>query len=365
MSFDTITAPSLASDQHDFFTAEKAEEEAKILLQSKAHKHPINLQDYDSIIVAFSGGKDSVACVLQLLECGVDPSRIEIHHHNVDGEHSDTEGLMDWPVTHSYCHEFAKAFGMSYSESFRLGGIERELDRNNEPTAAVSIPYIVDGQRVLVGGKGKPNTRLKFPQVSADLSTRWCSSVVKISCMDAWLRNDPRFNSGKTLIVTGERAEESSNRAKYHAFEPHRADNRNGLRVRRFVDHWRPVHKFTEQMVWDLIKKYSVSPHPSYMLGFSRTSCRSCIFADKHQWATIKLIAPNQFKRIAAKEEGTGLTIHRSHSVIELASIGTPYTGSDDAYWVTLGNSKFFSHPIICTDWVMPKGAFGSSCGPN
>lgn len=364
MSLDTLTAPSMASDQHDFSAAEKAEEAAKLLLQSKAHKHPINLQDYDSVIVAFSGGKDSVACVLHLLECGVDPSRIEIHHHNVDGEHSDGDGLMDWPVTRSYCQEFAKAFGMAYSESYRLGGIERELDRDNQATAAVSIPYTVHGQRVLVGGKGKSNTRLKFPQVSADLTTRWCSSVVKISCMDAWLRNDPRFNSGKTLIVTGERGEESTNRAKYHQFEAHRADNRDGKRVKRFIDHWRPVHKFSEEMVWKLIQKYSVVAHPCYFLGFSRCSCRTCIFADKDQWATIKLISPAQFERIALKERGTGLTIHRSKSVAELASIGTPYPGSDDAYWIDLGNSKYFSHPIFSTEWVLPKGAFGNSCGP-
>lgn len=359
------TAPLLASDQHDFFPAEKAEAESQIQLQSKAHQHPINLQDYGKIIVAFSGGKDSVACVLHLLECGVDPSIIEIHHHNVDGEQGDEDGLMDWPVTHSYCQEFAKAFGMAYSESFRLGGIEREMDRNNQPTAAVSIPYIVDGARVLVGGDGKPNTRLKFPQVTADLRTRWCSSVVKISCMDAWLRNDPKFDTGKTLVVTGERAEESPNRAKYHEFEPHRADNRNGLRVKRFIDHWRPVHRFTEKMVWDLIQKYSVTPHPCYILGFSRASCRTCIFADKHQWATIKAIAPEQFMRIAKKEEGTGLTIHRSLSVTELASAGQPYAGSDDAYWIAMGNGKHFTHPIISTDWVLPKGAFGNSCGPN
>jgi 3'-phosphoadenosine 5'-phosphosulfate sulfotransferase (PAPS reductase)/FAD synthetase len=48
------------------------------------------------------------------------------------------------------------------------------------------------------------------------------------------------FRDGKTLVVTGERAEESPNRARYKVFEPHRADNRHGRRVIRHVDHWRP-----------------------------------------------------------------------------------------------------------------------------
>ncbi|WP_431217072.1 hypothetical protein ACQ86N_22505 [Puia sp. P3] len=38
------------------------------------------------IIVAFSGGKDSIAMVLYLLEQGVDRRRIHLHHHDVDGE---------------------------------------------------------------------------------------------------------------------------------------------------------------------------------------------------------------------------------------------------------------------------------------
>lgn len=43
------------------------------------------LAEYDRIAVAFSGGKDSVASVLHLLDLGINPSRIELHHHRVDG----------------------------------------------------------------------------------------------------------------------------------------------------------------------------------------------------------------------------------------------------------------------------------------
>ena len=51
------------------------------------------LGDYDRILVAFSGGKDSLACLLLLLEAGVPPSRIELHHHDVDGD----QPFIDWP----------------------------------------------------------------------------------------------------------------------------------------------------------------------------------------------------------------------------------------------------------------------------
>ena len=40
-----------------------------------------DLAAYDRILLAFSGGKDSLACLLHLLEAGVPASRIELHHH--------------------------------------------------------------------------------------------------------------------------------------------------------------------------------------------------------------------------------------------------------------------------------------------
>ncbi|RMA56442.1 3'-phosphoadenosine 5'-phosphosulfate sulfotransferase (PAPS reductase)/FAD synthetase [Acidovorax sp. 100] len=332
---------------------------------SKAHKEPIDVMSYDRYIVAMSGGKDSIACLLHLLECGVPKDRIEVHHHCVDGEPTGEDGLMDWPVTTDYCRKVAEAFGLRFSLSWRHGGIERELMRNNQPTAPVSIPYLVDGKRMDVGGQGKPNTRLKFPQQSSNLSVRWCSSVAKISLMDAWISNDPQFLEGRTLVITGERAEESSSRAHYHEFEPHRKDNRNGARVRRLVDHWRPVHKWTEHQVWGIIKRWRVVPHVGYSLGFGRLSCRVCVFASKDQWATVKFIAPSQFKRVSTLEAFTGLTIHRAKSVEEQASCGRVYPASVDPELIAVANSHVYTLEVFTDNWVLPAGAFGEASGPT
>lgn len=70
--------------------------------------HP-QLEEYDRIIVAFSGGKDSMACVLHLLEKGIAPDRIHLHHHLVDGREST---LIDWPCTEAYCNAIASAMRM-------------------------------------------------------------------------------------------------------------------------------------------------------------------------------------------------------------------------------------------------------------
>jgi predicted phosphoadenosine phosphosulfate sulfurtransferase len=39
---------------------------------------------YDTIIVAFSGKKDSTGCLLSLIEAGAPREHIELHHHDVD-----------------------------------------------------------------------------------------------------------------------------------------------------------------------------------------------------------------------------------------------------------------------------------------
>ena len=92
----------------------------------------MNLNDYKKIIVAFSGGKDSTACFLHLLDLGVPREKIELWHHAIDGKEGST--LMDWGVTPDYCKKFAQAFGVEYYESWKTGGFEGEMLRENAKT---------------------------------------------------------------------------------------------------------------------------------------------------------------------------------------------------------------------------------------
>lgn len=147
---------------------------------------------YDRVVVAFSGGK-TVACVLHLLDKGVSAERIHLHHHLVDGPESE---LMDWLVTEGYCNAFAKAFGMQISYSWREGALSANKLRHHAATAPCNVPC-GDGRK-LIGGNGPCNTRRKFPQVTADLRTRWCSGSLKIDVFRSWLANDPQFQTGRT-----------------------------------------------------------------------------------------------------------------------------------------------------------------------
>jgi 3'-phosphoadenosine 5'-phosphosulfate sulfotransferase (PAPS reductase)/FAD synthetase len=196
-----------------------------------------DLRSYDHFVVAFSGGKDSVACLATLIDAGVPPARIGLYHHDVDGA---GESFMDWPCTTAYCRAVAAAFNVPLYLSWKEGGFLREMLRDGTAPAPIHFETPL-GATGAVGGNGHPGTRLRFPQVTADLNQRWCSSYLKIDCMAALIRAQDPFLDARTLVVTGERAEESRARAGYAMFEPDRTDTRAGTRRRRHVDHWRPV----------------------------------------------------------------------------------------------------------------------------
>jgi hypothetical protein len=321
-----------------------------------------DLDSYDAILICFSGGKDSIAAFVKVLESGVDMRKVELHHQLVDGT---TSRLMDWACSRSYVDKFGQAFGMPVIHSWREGGIEREMNRTNQRTAPVSF-YGRDGQLRTVGGdRGKESTRRKFPQQSADLKVRWCSGAAKIDVFARILTNDERFQNKRVLVVTGERAEESKARAEYATFEPHRADLRHGKTVTRHIDHWRPIHGYSEAKVWDSLKRHRINPHPAYWVGFSRCSCKTCIFLGPGEWATVRTYMYDSFAPIANYEAEYGVTIKNGASVNEQADRGVPFVVPLEM--LLLAESDEYYADIILPEgtWVHPPGAFKHGNGPS
>jgi 3'-phosphoadenosine 5'-phosphosulfate sulfotransferase (PAPS reductase)/FAD synthetase len=319
------------------------------------------LDGYDVIVVAYSGGKDSLACLLHLLDLGVPRSRVELHHNDVDGR---GEPLMDWPCTPAYVRATGGALGLPVVFSWREGGFVREMLRDHAPTAPVS--YERGGRRVsLPTVRATEGTRLRFPQVSADLRVRWCSPALKIDVLARVLSNDPAYQGKRVLVVTGERRQESPARARYAEAGPHRTDSR-----RRLVHHWRPALGWAEGQVWGVIGRWRVRPHPAYQLGWGRTSCLACIFGDEDQWASVRALAPDRFRRIAQLERDFGSTIRRGRSVEDMARRGREFVSDKPAELWRLAMSPdaftaghFFLPPGEV--WRAPAGAYKRCGGPS
>lgn len=320
-----------------------------------------DLHSFDYYIVTFSAGKDSTACLLYLLEQGVDRAKIELWHHDIDGK---AGTFMDWECTPAYCEAFAKAFGLPLYHSWKKGGFLGELLRQDSLTA----PTVFEDQNrqlIEVGGKhGEKTTRRKFPQLSADLSVRWCSSYLKIDVGAAAIRNQARFKGKRTLVLSGERGEESPARAKYNMIEPDKADLRDGKKP-RYVERFRPIRDWKEQEIWAIIKRWKVVPHPAYFLGWGRVSCKLCIFGNANQFASAKAISPKQTQQVVDLEREFGVTIKRSENLQKLMSRGTVYTAvMQNPQWVRIALSDYYDGPIFTDNWVLPAGAYGESCGP-
>jgi len=314
---------------------------------------------YDKYIVAFSGGKDSTACFLHLLEIGIPKEKIELWHHDIDGK---GRLLMDWEVTPAYCKAFSSAFGVPIYFSWKEGGFEREMTRENNLTAPIYFET-PSGAICKVGGeRGKPSTRRKFPQVSPDLSVRWCSAYLKIDVCAAAIRNQERFNGIKTLVISGERGEESKARSNYAIHEPDRSDNRHGKKA-RLVDRWRPIRDWTEKEVWQIIARHKIRVHPAYYLGWGRVSCKYCIFGSRNQFASAYAISPAQGDRLIEYEWEFGLTMQRNIDLVSFITSGTPY--QMDQGVIDLAVSEKYEQGIFMENWTLPAGAYGESCGPS
>jgi 3'-phosphoadenosine 5'-phosphosulfate sulfotransferase (PAPS reductase)/FAD synthetase len=169
--------------------------------------HLLPLEEYDKIIVLFSGGKDSTACYFKLLELGVPKEKIELWHHDIDGRHPTRR--MDWPCTVPYVKAFAEATGAFLRLSWRQNGFWGEVYRIG---ASYPVQYedgdiktcrlsklqirsqelrekILDSEELREYGY-----RMKFPAKSADLNTRWCSAYLKIMVGESVIRNLEEFN---------------------------------------------------------------------------------------------------------------------------------------------------------------------------
>ena len=328
--------------------------------------------DADHILIMFSGGKDSTASLLRLIEAGVPLDRVELWHQCVDGRTvpglSRENPMMDYACTVSYVESVARAFDIPLYFQWKDGGFEEEMLRENSATSRTFFETS-EGLRWAGGESGNLNTRHKFPMQSNDLSRRWCSSYLKIQPAEASLRNQLRFRDAKTIYISGERAEESTNRSRYPDVCVHRMatkGGRNGKSGRRHITHWHPVLRWNERMVWDILERFKIRPHPCYDLheAIGRCSCQGCIFASAMQWRILQEISPEKFEKIARYEREFNYTIVHGFSVVDLAA-SAPCPDLDPET-VAMVTSRSFEYPIFTEKWEPPRGAYGNShCGSS
>jgi 3'-phosphoadenosine 5'-phosphosulfate sulfotransferase (PAPS reductase)/FAD synthetase len=300
------------------------------------------------IVVFFSGGKDSIAALLYVIEIvlslGLDPSQtIECIHHCVDGRPwffgGGGKSEFDWPVTEDYCRVICACLGIPLLFNWREGGLMGEVlkggkgdpvpalwrgakigprlweDAKRESTLRPTSPMHLQmpgGQIRVAGGIGEASIRRSFPPhgpvQKGGKTYRWCSAVAKIDLGRShisnrrdfyWTLADGTQRGKRILTISGERAEESKARGHYLARE---FDGGHGTRGRH-VERWRPIHRWCELDVWALIYRWRIRPHPAYQLGWGRLSCMTCIFGGPDAWASVGHVQPSRLARFVQVEK--------------------------------------------------------------
>lgn len=383
------------------------------------------LEEYDLIVVLISGGKDSVACYLKLIELGVPKEKIEFWHHDIDGGHPTRR--MDWKCTQNYVKALAGAEGVKLRVSYRVNGFFGELYRigASEPIewidpdtgeirqCKLSSNYLkcrelkeqaTEEMEELLKQYGY---RMKFPAKTGDLSRRWCSAYLKICVADTVVSNldrlgeleelggkrhkfpakggthSGRWCSGnlkaavqdsvtanleetkhdkKILIVSGERRGESAGRSKYNEMEIHRTNAT--AKAHRVVHQWRCCIDYSEKDVWELLKRHHINPHPCYRIGWNRCSCMMCIFSTPRLFAGVKELFPDAYASLRHDEEVLGFTLDNKKNLDEFIG-DTPscVCWNDKKAIHSILTGEFGTEDIYTENWNYPVGAFHGADG--
>lgn len=386
------------------------------------------LEEYDLIIVLFSGGKDSTACYYKLLELGVPKEKIELWHHDIDGGHPSRR--MDWRCTQNYVKSFADVEEVTLRISYRVNGFFGELYRIG---ASEPIEWIDPDTGEVIQCRLSQNYlkcrelkekctedmeealkqygyRMKFPAKSGDLSRRWCSAYLKIAVADSvisnldWLEqlgelggkrlkfpakggtHQGRRSSGslkaavqdsvtsnldktkenvKVLVVSGERRGESAGRAMYNEMEIHRTNAEK--KAHRIVHQWRPVIDYSEKDVWEVLKRHHANPHPCYRAGWNRCSCAQCIFSTPKLFAGIRELYPEEYAALKQDEIILGFTLDNKCDLDTFVGDTKSCVYHGDARAIhSLITGEFMPDDVyVKGEWKYPAGAFhGAEGGP-
>lgn len=193
------------------------------------------------IVASVSGGKDSAAMSLYLMELGLD---FEPVFMDTQWENQATYEWLRGP--------FTKALG--------------------RPIREIGNPL---GMRGLIQKKGMFPSRQR----------RFCTQELKVYPMRDYL--SALLDRGvEPVNAVGIRAEESEARA--------RMPEREWMKEYD-CEVWRPIIRWTEQEVIDIHRRHGLAPNPLYLAGASRVGCWPCIFSRK---AEIRMVADTDPARI-------------------------------------------------------------------
>jgi 3'-phosphoadenosine 5'-phosphosulfate sulfotransferase (PAPS reductase)/FAD synthetase len=228
-----------------------------------------------------SGGKDSQAMLIRLLEI-VPKSQLIVIHASL-GEH-------EWEGALELAKRQADAAGLPFIVA-----------------RAVKTLFEMVEHRYLV----RPGPNSSCWPSSAN---RQCTSDLKRGPIEREIRRYAKAH-GFTKVVTclGIRSAESPGRAKRPTFQ---RSARNSVAGREWFE-WLPIHAMPTQQVFQTIADAGQSPHWAYAAGNQRLSCVFCIMGSPRDIANGAKHRPELFAKYLEIERRTGYTMHQSRRPLD------------------------------------------------
>lgn len=246
------------------------------------------------VLVAYSGGKDSQACLLWAInQYGV---------KNIEAVFCDTG--WESPITYKHIVDTTKNLG---------------------------VKLITVKSKKFDGMIDLAEKKKRFPSLQA----RFCTSELKsIPFIDYVLEQNEHL-----IIIQGIRALESHSRSqmqkqcryfKYY-FEPYNDKEKTHTYRKKDIQKWvekysddvlRPVFEWTGQQVIDYIIENGQKPNPLYKQGFKRVGCFPCIMSGQKEVYEILKRYPERFNEIIEHEKRIGSSFFKIDFTPEYAQSG-------------------------------------------
>jgi len=250
---------------------------------------PLQIAGFDTFIIAYSGGKDSTATLLVMLDC-LPLERIRIIHNPA--------GLADQPEVADYITYIECELGVTGVTVERVQAGDRPLP-----------PMTRGGERPDYALVGTLFEMVRLRGMWPSAHQRYCNVYLKQWPTALYAR---QFEN--PVIISGQRADESKARMGLPVLSE---DGSQSLPNDYRYPIYRPILDWSEQDVWQFLRSRRILPNPVYNYQ-GRCGCWCCPMCHPREVLNFCRLHPNVAQVAADLEQEIDHTWQHRHSITDL-----------------------------------------------